>query len=111
MAALDSVVALVTGASRGAGRGIALELGAAGAVLGAAAPSVGRHVHRRRPCAPDGKPTGGTPDAAPTPRPHREHDGESRRASLPAQYLLRRVKERRRSPDLGDGAGTAGPRH
>ncbi len=33
MAALDHVVALVTGASRGAGRGIALELGAAGATV------------------------------------------------------------------------------
>src|SRR5262245_3083284 len=31
MARLDNIVALVTGASRGAGRGIALELGAAGA--------------------------------------------------------------------------------
>jgi NAD(P)-dependent dehydrogenase (short-subunit alcohol dehydrogenase family) len=33
MARLDDVVALVTGASRGAGRGIALELGAAGATV------------------------------------------------------------------------------
>lgn len=33
MAQLNDVVALVTGASRGAGRGIALELGAAGAVV------------------------------------------------------------------------------
>jgi NAD(P)-dependent dehydrogenase (short-subunit alcohol dehydrogenase family) len=33
MARLDEVVALVTGASRGAGRGIALELGAAGATV------------------------------------------------------------------------------
>src|SRR5918995_6650464 len=33
MAQLDNVVALVTGASRGAGRGIALELGAAGATV------------------------------------------------------------------------------
>ena len=32
-AQLDNVVALVTGASRGAGRGIALELGAAGATV------------------------------------------------------------------------------
>jgi NAD(P)-dependent dehydrogenase (short-subunit alcohol dehydrogenase family) len=33
MAQLDNVIALVTGASRGAGRGIALELGAAGATV------------------------------------------------------------------------------
>jgi NAD(P)-dependent dehydrogenase (short-subunit alcohol dehydrogenase family) len=33
MARLDNIVALVTGASRGAGRGIALELGAAGAIV------------------------------------------------------------------------------
>jgi NAD(P)-dependent dehydrogenase (short-subunit alcohol dehydrogenase family) len=33
MAQLNNVVALVTGASRGAGRGIALELGAAGAIV------------------------------------------------------------------------------
>ncbi len=33
MALLDNIVALVTGASRGAGRGIALELGAAGAIV------------------------------------------------------------------------------
>src|SRR5947208_2444743 len=33
MAQLSNVVALVTGASRGAGRGIALELGAAGATV------------------------------------------------------------------------------
>ena len=33
MGPLDQIVALVTGASRGAGRGIALELGAAGATV------------------------------------------------------------------------------
>ena len=33
MAPRDSIIALVTGASRGAGRGIALELGAAGATV------------------------------------------------------------------------------
>jgi NAD(P)-dependent dehydrogenase (short-subunit alcohol dehydrogenase family) len=33
------------------------------------------------------------PDAAPAPRSHREHDGEPRRASVPAQYLLRNVSK------------------
>src|SRR5687768_1644969 len=41
MAQLDNVVALVTGASRGAGRGIALELGAAGATVYVTGRSVG----------------------------------------------------------------------
>jgi NAD(P)-dependent dehydrogenase (short-subunit alcohol dehydrogenase family) len=45
MAQLNNIVALVTGASRGAGRGIALELGAAGAVVYV----IGRSV--------DGRPT------------------------------------------------------
>ena len=40
-AQLDNVVALVTGASRGAGRGIALELGAAGATVYVTGRSVG----------------------------------------------------------------------
>ncbi len=41
MARLNSVVALVTGASRGAGRGIAIELGAAGATVYVTGRSVG----------------------------------------------------------------------
>lgn len=41
MAQLDNFVALVTGASRGAGRGIALELGAAGATVYVTGRSVG----------------------------------------------------------------------
>jgi len=41
MPQLDNVVALVTGASRGAGRGIALELGAAGATVYVTGRSVG----------------------------------------------------------------------
>jgi NAD(P)-dependent dehydrogenase (short-subunit alcohol dehydrogenase family) len=41
MTQLDNVVALVTGASRGAGRGIALELGAAGATVYVTGRSVG----------------------------------------------------------------------
>jgi NAD(P)-dependent dehydrogenase (short-subunit alcohol dehydrogenase family) len=41
VAQLHNVVALVTGASRGAGRGIALELGAAGATVYVTGRSVG----------------------------------------------------------------------
>src|SRR5687768_17777585 len=41
MTQLDNVVALVTGASRGAGRGIALELGTAGATVYVTGRSVG----------------------------------------------------------------------
>ena len=41
MAHLDNIVALVTGASRGAGRGVALELGAAGATVYVTGRSVG----------------------------------------------------------------------
>ena len=41
MAQLNNVVALVTGASRGAGRGIAIELGAAGATVYVTGRSVG----------------------------------------------------------------------
>ena len=41
MAQLSNVVALVTGASRGAGRGVALELGAVGATVYVTGRSVG----------------------------------------------------------------------
>ena len=54
MAHLNDMVALVTGASRGAGRGIAIELGAAGATVYVTGRSVGgRLTTDNVPCSID----------------------------------------------------------